>query len=282
MKVVNKISEHYHIPVVVHLMDDWPNTIYASSALLKPFRWFALKELRKLYSKTTKNFAISEGLGEKYTAIYHKDHIALMNPAAIYPIGADTISLNKEGQPVRFLYAGSLSLKRDESLLEIAAVLHNLRTRGFANVFDIYISKTLVNEYNIKRFSQYGVQLYPYVSPSQVYELYAKYDVLVFTESFQKEIINFTAFSLSTKVPEYLASQRAILAYLAEELFSAKYLAKKQVAEVVHDSTELKWSCQRLIKDNELRERLARKGRELAEIEFSYEQVQKKLERVLG
>lgn len=280
MKVVNAISEHYHIPVVVHLMDDWPNTIYSPSIILNPFRWLALKELGKLYSKTKTNYAISEGLSEKYTAIYHKNHIALMNPAAIYPIDKDDVGPHNERKPVRFLYAGSLSLKRDISLLEIAAVLHDLNAEGFNNVFDIYTSKTLVNEYNNKRFSQYGVHLHPYVSPSQVYELYAKYDVLVFTESFEKEYIDFTAFSLSTKVPEYLASQRAILAYLSEKLFSGKYLAKEQAALVVNNSTELRQSCQRLITDNVLREQLAKKGRKLAENEFSYEQVQQKLEQV--
>lgn len=282
MKAVNNISKHYGIPVVIHLMDDWPNTIYDTSLLLKPFRWLALKELRVLYSRTQVNYAISEGLGEKYTAMYHKKHIALMNPADIYPIDTDEAVPYCEDQSVKFLYAGSLSLNRDKSLLEIAASLFDLRKRGFANHFDIYVSKTLINDYNINRFSQYGVHLHPYVSPAKVYELYAKYDVLVYTESFDKSNIDFTSYSLSTKVPEYLASKRPILAYLPEQLFSAQFLEQKQVAKVAHNTTELMMSCQRLIEDHSLRLRLAHNGRELAEREFSYEQVQKKIEQVFG
>lgn len=280
MKTAYDIARHYKIPVVVHLMDDWVRTIYRSSVLSKPFRVLALHYLRKLYSCSSVNFAISEGLCEKYTRWSGKKHIPLMNPANVdVPLGARG---TEAGQKIRFLYAGSLDLKRDRSIIDIAESLEALRQQGWMIGFDVYTAQKSVTPENKKIFAEHGVSLYPYVPVSQVYSLYSQYDVLVFTESFEADVVEFTKLSLSTKVPEYFAAQKAILAYLPDELFSHRYLKENDLACVAGSRQELREACRRLVSDGMYRWEMAARTRRTAVNEFSYERVKDKLIEVFG
>lgn len=279
MQIANIISEHYGIPIVVHLMDDWPKVLYSSSIVLRPFRKRMKRELARLYDHSDMNFAISEGLCMKYESIFHKKHIPLMNPAIIQPYTSS--SRGNEGT-VKFLYAGSLSLKRDESLLEIAQILKRLNDEGFTNKFDLYVSKKMITKYNCDRFSVHGVRLHEYVPVERVYDLYSDYDVLIFTESFDQMVSEFTELSLSTKVPEYLASGNAIFAYVPKNIFSGHYLQSHGLASVVNRKADLYTELKRMITNPEYRSLLGRRGYEAAKKSFSAECVKQKLETVFA
>ena len=280
MKTVYCIARHYQIPVVVHFMDDWPSAVYQSSFLSKPFHALTMHYLKKLYSLSDTNFAISEGLCEKYAKWSGKKHIPLMNPANI-DVLLHSENQNETGE-IRFLYAGSLDLKRDQSILDIADALEGLRKQGRKIRFDVYTAPKCVTEENQRRFAEYHVSLYPYVPVSEVYSLYAQYDVLVFTESFETDVIEFTKLSLSTKVPEYFAAQRAMLAYLPDELFSYRYLKNNDLACVAGNRRELQEACLQLIKNETYRRELAIRARGAAVHDFSYERTREKLIEVFG
>lgn len=277
MKIAKSIAEHYKIPIVIHLMDDWPNTIYSSSVLSYPARRSALKELKTIYRLSETNLAISDGLSEKYEAWSGKKHLTLMNPVEVT---CDIDLMRDANDCVKFLYAGSLSLNRDESLVDVAQALSELRDEGFSNQFDIYTANTQNTQRVRNEFEQYGVQVFDYVSQNQVLELYRSYDVLVFTESFARELTAFTAHSLSTKIPEYMASGRPILGYLPEMLYSTSFLSKHKVAAIVNQKNELKKRCRTLIENSEYRQELARKSVALADTLFSNNVAKEKLELV--
>lgn len=280
MKTVYCIARHYKISVVVHLMDDWPNVIYRSSFMSKPFHTLAMYYLKKLYLHSNVNFAISEGLCEKYAEWSGKKHIPLMNPTNV-----DVLLHNacqEEVKEIRFLYAGSLGLKRDKSIIDIAEVLGELKEQGWKIRFDVYTAQKGITSENKKRFANYNVSLYSYVPVSEVYSLYSQYDVLVFTESFETAVVEFTKLSLSTKVPEYFAAQKAMLAYLPSELFSYRYLKKNNLACMACNRGELQAACLRLLSDEAYREELSIRARSAAVNEFSYKRTQDKLIEVFG
>lgn len=277
MKVVRHVAKHYSIPVVVHLMDDWPKTLYTTSLLSLPFRINMKHQLKQLYKMSDVNYAITEGLGKKYSEKYSRRHITLMNPTKVEGYFREE---READTPIRFLYAGSLSLRRDESLLAIADVLQKLDHAGLKNEFDLYIPPLLDTEETKSRFLKYGAKIYSYVPANEVYELYVKYDVLVFTESFLPEIIEFTTLSLSTKIPEYLAAGVPMLAYLPESLYSSMFLRRNQVAQVANDMEALKNACKKLISNKDLRKQLSENAYQLAEREFSYHCVWNKLKEV--
>lgn len=278
MQIVKALSDHYDIPVVVHLMDDWPQTIYSSSVLSAVFRKRTLSLLRQLYKRSEVSFAVSGGLCKKYEHFSGGvTHLPLMNPAVI----GLSPQIRKTAK-LRFLYAGALSLRRDESLLLIAKTLHALRRQGGDSEFHIYAPPSQNIPQMQERFAQYGVQLHDYVGADQVYALYRSFDVLVFTESFDPAFTKFTSYSLSTKIPEYLAAGVPMLAFLPKQLYSAEYLTANKAACVCTDETALTEGCRALLENAALREQLAQTGFALAKDVFSEESVQKKLLSVFG
>ena len=277
MQIVRALSDRYAIPVVVHLMDDWPQTIYSSSVLSAPLRQKTLGLLKQLYKRSRVSFAVSEGLCEKYEAFSDVPHLPLMNPAVI----GQPPQLRKTDRP-RFLYAGALSLHRDDSLACIAEELCALRKRGIDNEFHIYAPPSQNTPAMRERFAAYGAQLHDYVSADKVYALCRSFEVLVFTESFDPSYTRFTRFSLSTKIPEYLAAGVPILAFLPDDLFSRQYLAKNEAACVCSQQNELAEACRRLCENHAYRENLADRGFRLAKQAFSEQSVKEKLLTVFG
>ena len=62
------------------------------------------------------------------------------------------------------------------------------------------------------------------VSSDEIIIEMKKYDLLVHIESFEKKYTNKTKLSISTKIPEYLATGRPILAVGPRDISSIKYI----------------------------------------------------------
>ena len=265
MRSAVKLSERYNAPVILLLMDDWPQTIYKKSILSLPFRWYALHLLKKCCSLSKQSFAISEAMADKYQSKYKIPFLPMMNPAT--HISHTAAAGNTEC--VVFTYAGSLSLNRWQSLLEIAEILCNVNNAGMKNECRLYVPSEYVNERFISMFSAFNAQLLPYVPADKVYEVYESSDVLIFTESFNKATEKFTSLSLSTKIPEYMGAGRPILAYLPGSLYSGRYITERNVGLVSNDKDKLQADIKLLISDAALRRELSNNGIETAEKEHS-------------
>lgn len=233
LKTAYYISKKLDIPMILHLMDDWPETIYTTSVLSLPFQGIIKHMLAKIHKRCKHNFAISEAMGQKYSAIYGTEYRMLMNPAMniedkVHPISKEP----------KFLYAGSLNLNRWKSLLDIAEVLDMYRKAGHSSEFTLYVPKNDMKLYS-SEFEKYGAVLKEYVSAEKLREIYENSDVLVFAESFDDAVVDFAKYSLSTKIPEYMATGHMILAYLPETLYSCRYMQDNQVALVSKDKKKL-------------------------------------------
>lgn len=234
LKTVNYIAEKLEIPVILHLMDDWSETIYTTSVLTKPFHVYVEYLLRETHNHCKCNFAISKALGNKYSLKYGKEYLALMNPA----IRISNVTYGICNEVVEFIYAGSLNLNRWKSLLEIAAILKEEKSREHYSNFTLYVPAADIQLYADK-FAEYGVLLKPYIAPEMLRKVYKESDVLIFAESFDTDVINFAKYSLSTKIPEYMSTGKPILAYLSNELYSSQYIREKQVAILASNKEEL-------------------------------------------
>lgn len=275
MKTALKISKKYNIPIVVHLMDDWPETIYTSSILSKPSRLYALYLLKKIFRMSSINFVISEALGMKYKKIYGINYCVLMNPVVVNEI-EPTVDKNV----ISFLYAGSLGLKRDESLIKICKAIKILNNQGYNCKIDLYIPKTQNIEEIRTKFLEFDVTFHNYVPADKTRQLYRKYDVLVFSESFDKKLTLFTKYSLSTKIPEYLSSGRPILAFIPENLYSSYYLKENNAAVVANNENELLLCCKKMLDDKKFCNEISNNGYVLVKKNHSIESAKRKLDMV--
>lgn len=233
LRTARKISAKYNLPLVLHIMDNWEETLYTSSVFTKPFSMILKNELKKANKYSKKSLAISESLCNKFSEKYKTDYYPLMN--TVDDIKTEPSCFDRE--KFVFLYAGSLSINRYVSLCEIADALH--QTLGNNYLFKLFVPAAQNSEEIRELFKKYNVIISDYIPRDELYTEYDKADVLVIAESFDKNFCDFTKYSLSTKLPEYMSSGKPILAYLSDQLYSHKYLCESGAAEVASSKEQL-------------------------------------------
>lgn len=235
LKTARKIAKKYDLPIVLHMMDNWDDTLYRSTLLCKPFVWMLRRELKLVNKLSNGNLAISEALGKKMEHEYGVPYYALMNTV-------DTIAEKpccKERDKLVFMYAGSLSINRYVSLSHIAMALNDaLSTNGY--VFRMFVPPAQNTEEMHLNFKGCNVEFHDYVPREQLLCEYMDADVLVLAESFDDNFCEFTKYSLSTKVPEYMSMGKPILAYMSDKLYSYEYLRRSCAAKVAANHSELR------------------------------------------
>lgn len=224
-KLVSTIGHKFKIPIIVHFMDDWPATIYNDSFLTIVQRRIMLADLKNVITNARLCLGISEAMCREYEMCYKKQFYPLMNSVREY------VKTDVQNKKAKFCYAGGLHLKRADSLLILCDILNEKYSESIE--FTIYTKESDWNIYeNI--FDKFKFVKYGGFKPSdEIYELMKLSDILIFVESFDPSVQNYTRLSISTKIPEYLSLGKIILAIGPSNIASIKYLYEHHVAHVV-------------------------------------------------
>jgi len=274
LKTARKIAKKYGLSVVLHMMDNWEDTLYRSSILSRPFAWMLKHEIKGVNRLSNRNLAISEALGKKMESEYGRPYYSLMN--TVDSIAKKSNCYKRE--KLIFLYAGSLSINRYISLSHIAKALHEvLKANGYVLRMFVPLRQNIAEMH--KYFDGCNVEFHDYVLHEQLLYEYSDADVLVLAESFDDNFCEFTKYSLSTKVPEYMSMGKPILAYLSSDLYSYDYLKKSKAAMVAADQSELIQHITAL-KDYQKRYQLAENGLMFVRTHHSRAYCEKILEKV--
>lgn len=276
--VANNLSEALGIPIVLHLMDDWPQTIYTSTVLSRLPRRILLAELARTNARSYSNFAISEPLCRKYSSRYGRQYQPLMNPAL--HIRPSTVV--HEHRVMDMVYAGSLGLGRRDGLLRVARAIAEVNSPTVRARMSLFIPDAEVTVGVRTAFEDLGCSISGYISSVELQRRYDEADVLVHVESFSPEYRDFTRLSLSTKIPECMGAGKPILAFLPDDLYGSTYIRSRGCGVVVTAPELLKAEIIKLMEDGGLRERLGSRGLEAARAEHSVEAVQARLMRALS
>lgn len=276
--VVNSLARELGIPVVLHLMDDWPETVYRSTFLSRVPRTALLRELKLTNRMSSVNFAISEPLCSKYEARYDRHYLQLMNPAMCI---VERVTV-RESEPVRFLYAGSIGIGRRQALVDVSRAVALLNHYGTRAQLILHIPDDQNRPDVRQEFDRQGATVRPYLPPDELRVKYDEADVLVHVESFVSAYSEFTRLSLSTKIPEYMGLGKPILAYLPRNLYASRYIGERGCGVVSNDAASLIEGVSMLAGDSALRATLAARGLEAAKREHAAPVVQGRLRQTLA
>lgn len=204
-------------------MDNWRETMFVDNKYTKPFHYLLNRTVKKIEKRMKKGLVISEKMGHEYNKKYKVDYVAIMNSVdTTVNIGDVSYDNKKE---IIFTYAGGLHLGRYMQLLEIQNRIadFNNKSSGVNISLVIYTSKSNQDNYQ-KLFENSITKFKDYLPHEQVSEIYEEADVLVHIESFDKKTIEYTKYSMSTKIPEYMASGKPILCYAPENIAVYEYI----------------------------------------------------------
>jgi glycosyltransferase involved in cell wall biosynthesis len=244
------LCKRYGIKIVIHFMDDWAHYLQDESNCLQSLYKRILKHwLQKANLFSKKNIAISEFMSrayEKETGILHDCLMNSIEPEQFY------CTESNAHNSLDFVYAGGIHLDRWKALkiLENSLLKHN-QSCGDKKKTQLVVYTKLESVKNIKHQFDERVTLFKdYVPHEMMRTVFQDADVLVHVESNNKKLLGYFRFSISTKIPEYLASNRPVLFFGPSEMGLSLYLRDNKVALVASSSIELD-ECIELLTRNE-------------------------------
>lgn len=269
-------SKRYNIPIVLHHMDNWRETKYNFLNYINPFRKKLITKLNETECLMKCGLTISDEMAEYYKTVSGKKYLSLMNTVPNLKIPIQRCRLDGK---INIVYAGGLHLDRWKVLREIENAIKSLGLTK-AKVQLIVFTKDSDRKKYEGLFDSSITMFYDFLPHDQVYKAYEMADILLHVESFDGQLVKFTKFSISTKIPEYMSTGRPIICYAPKDLAVYKYIEKNICGISVSNKTELNQSLQTLINDENKRIEMGSMGQSVCSIKHSEEYKNKVMEDV--
>lgn len=186
--------------------------------------------------------------------------------------GTDSVILTKDidfrereykqkeiGDTIRFVYTGSLAIGRGKSLAIVADALNKLNLDGKKAELNVYSqtspTKSLLSHINNGCSHFNGV-----VSHMEIERILDEADVVIFAEALEGKERYIAKLSFSTKITDYLAAGKCILAIGDNEIAPIEYFKKNDSAIIASNSSEIEESLKRILTNRELIKDYGRKA----------------------
>ncbi len=269
--MVNEICNKYNTKLFMETTDDYVTKHFS----VDPFYLFNINKLIRRYqmlvNKTECVFAIGEMMANEYKKRFGGKYEVAMNSIDLKDNIVPYSKINNK--TIRLIYAGNLGLNRWKILSKIGIAIKELKKEKKINAFlEIYSinkpSKKILDKLNIEGSSEYKGSL----SSEKLIKVRNNSDILVHVEAFDRKNKRITRLSVSTKIPEYLLSERCILAVGPEDVASIKYIKDNKIGKVITDIKieKLKNELLCIIENKELRKTYIKNGKEIALRNHSY------------
>jgi glycosyltransferase involved in cell wall biosynthesis len=265
MDLAKELCGRFDIPLVVHIMDDWPSVAYRGGLLSWISRRRMRNMLRDLVIVADVRIGICEAMSEEYTRRYGVPFLSYQNAVDTGKWQNHTKKSLAIGEEARLLYIGSILPDAQlDALVDCCAAVASLREEGMNVVLDIYSSSLYVQPYRERLVLDEGIRLHDAIAnDEEVFRHLAEADILLLPVNFDENTVRYIRYSMPTKVPAYLFSGTPVLVYGPGETAQAIYAKNAGWGYVLsqRDQIHLAAAIRRLATDRELRELLSRAAR---------------------
>ena len=225
MSMVINLSQRFRLPVLPHFMDDWPATLKQRNVFYRLLEPALSNKLKEVLKRSPLGLVIGDDMAAAFEKRYQRVMIPFMHCIEPEIFQQKNHSFG-DSKTVRFIYIGGLHLNRWESLLEIGKAMSELAIEGLQLECLIYTHPHDVNKYKKLLTIPPVMKIKGSLEHDEVYRAQLSADCLIHVESFNAWDISFAQLSVSSKLPEYLAAGRPILAYGPQEVASIRYIDK--------------------------------------------------------
>lgn len=265
MELAERLRVRFHLPLVVHIMDDWVSVVYRGG-ILSPWQRRKKERLfQHLMNVSVARFAICEEMAEAYRNRYGKPFLSFQNTIDVGLWQRFEKDPRVVGSPVRVAYIGSaLPFAQLDSLIDCCTAIQALNDEGFPIQLEIYSPSHLAEKHRKQFVVGTAITLHDTISDDdEFFATLRAVDILLLPVNFDQYTIEFIRYSMPTKIPAYLTVGTPILAYGPGEVAQISYAAKVgwAMAVTVHDIVQLKQALKRLSADTPLRAELSARAR---------------------
>lgn len=233
--LVQRISAAYGAPLVTYVTDDYILPLRKPWALRGLVRTRTRKAFLRLTQSSARVLTIGDRMSKVYFERYGLRSTPIMNLVSVNREGLTEDLPDAHGRPLVLTYAGGLHLNRWETLALIGQSLDRIAKSGHRGLLRIYTGTEIDRRMRAALEMPSSVRVEGSVPASALESIYRSSDLLVHVESFAESDREATRLSISTKVPEYLAAGRPVLAIGPDDVASVAYLRDSGSAFVLSD-----------------------------------------------
>lgn len=270
-----------NIPLVMQVTDDY----VTGKATLDPFYWLHLIRLKRIFqwscAYSTWIIAIGDKMVREYRARFGGNYFVAMNTSELSNVPA----YRPSNETIKFVYAGNLGLNRWKVLGVIVECLAELdreeRLKGELSVYSLIDpGKAAKSALNKAPFSFFKGAL----NTAELTKVKASADVFVHVEAFDRQNRHITRLSISTKIPEYMASGRCILAVGPADVASMEYLIEFNLGIIAtsYDKKDIKQAVRDVMVNSGKRIYYAKRGLVVAKDRHDAEKVATSMVRLIS
>jgi glycosyltransferase involved in cell wall biosynthesis len=258
------LRQSLRIPLVLHCMDDWPESLYRCNLPARLAGTRYRREFAALTRSADVTLAICKEMAEEYQRRYGIPVSWLFMPADLDPYRVTRRTQWAGCRPFRLRYGGRVGWAIRESLADLARAVHSLRQEGVDITFDIV--KTNPGEVPAACRTSSGVFVKPPGPYSDVPREQAAADVLIVCYDFDDESVQSARYSMPSKLAECMAVGTPILVYAPAGLPVVEYARREGWGKIVdhRDPASLRTALIELMSSEEQREQFGRAAMRLA------------------
>ncbi len=254
------ISRERKIPVVTYICDEY-YFVEEPEALLDKLRLKLLRRrMEKLMAATSHLVTITPELAKAYSEKFGvKTTIVMTGASGEIAQGPSLVE-----EPDTICYYGNIRCNRYVSLAQVGRALDRMNAeRGSDYRLKIYsFEKDPAILGSFQGIA--SVELCPGITGEEFQRTFQASELLMHTEAFDRQSVDFVKHSLSTKIADSLASGIPLLAYGPEDIASMEHLRRHDCALMAASQEELPQMLERAFTDARARREVAARGLETA------------------
>lgn len=282
--VSRKIANFFKVPFDVYITDDY--ILNANPhGLLENFNYKRLcRVYRDAFANARHVFVIGDEMAEAFKKEYEREFIPVMNSIRMPETLSKYNFLPKQLDQIDVVYAGGLHLGRDESLVEFGRLIKSVSSQLGINIRLSVYSLQQPNNNILHKFNESGVCFVGAMGHEDLAFRLEKADILLHVESFEATYVAKTKLSISTKIPEYLASGTCLIAYGPSSLASIRIIKNNDIGlslTEMDDKEILRSKLISVVTQDEVRYGLAKRGFEFAKKNFDKDIIKDRVQKIL-
>lgn len=249
------VSSKLQIPIVAYICDDFYFTEKKKAFWDRVQDHFLKRKMERFFSRASYGIYICDEMKSMYSGRFGVPGSVIMTGANLV---RDTIHVSPA--PRTITYMGNIGCNRYYSLAQIGETLDRInRQNGTDYQLHIYTDDRDPDIHAMFDRVQ-SIRCFGFLRGEAYERTFSSSELLLHVEAFDSENIDLVRYSVSTKIPDYLASGIPVFAYGPETVASMKHLIRSDCAITAVSKEELQDALLLALTNEEERKRVAQNG----------------------
>jgi hypothetical protein len=237
MRLIREIRLHFHLPVVVHFMDDWMAASHRHGLLGPAMRRDMLQLVAEAVETAERCLGISPAMCAEFSQRFGRPFEAFQNTIEVSRWSTLAKTGLRSGTPADVLYVGSIFPNAQlDSLAQCCRAVAELNRQGMPATLTISSPSGHAERYRSRLAIDRSIRIIDTIRDDETYfKRIAAADLLLLPVNFDTDSVRFIRYSMPTKVPSYLAVGTPIFAYGPSDTAQMKYAISDEWAFTLND-----------------------------------------------